>query len=67
MRPALDAKRLQLVVEYEPSAGIIAGDPNRLQQVFWNLVIEHREIHAGGWAGQGIREERRWRTTQSLR
>ena len=38
VRPALDAKRLQLVVEYEPGAGIIAGDPERLQQVFWNLV-----------------------------
>ncbi len=38
LRPAADAKRLQLVVKLDPGAGIIAGDPDRLQQVCWNLL-----------------------------
>lgn len=38
VRPAADAKSIQLVSLMDPDAGPIAGDPDRLQQVFWNLL-----------------------------
>jgi PAS domain S-box-containing protein len=36
--PAADAKGISVALELDPSASIIAGDPERLQQVVWNLV-----------------------------
>ena len=38
IRPAADAKNIQLQVSLDPSVGAISGDPNRLQQVVWNLL-----------------------------
>jgi PAS domain S-box-containing protein len=38
MRPAADAKQIDLSVMIDPKAGPVMGDPNRLQQVFWNLL-----------------------------
>jgi PAS domain S-box-containing protein len=38
MRPAADAKGVKLHCVLDPDAGIITGDPNRLQQIVWNLV-----------------------------
>ncbi|HEX5832322.1 MAG TPA: PAS domain S-box protein [Pyrinomonadaceae bacterium] len=38
MRPAVDAKRLELAVEIDPAAGPIMGDPARLEQVVTNLL-----------------------------
>jgi signal transduction histidine kinase/CheY-like chemotaxis protein len=38
LRPAFDAKRLQLDVMIEPAAGPILGDPARLQQIVTNLL-----------------------------
>lgn len=37
-RPAADAKGLRLQKVLDPAI-IVAGDPGRLQQVFWNLLI----------------------------
>jgi hypothetical protein len=37
-RPAADAKGIRLETFLDPSAGPVAGDPDRLQQVFWNLL-----------------------------
>lgn len=37
-RPAADAKGLRLQKVLDPTV-IVAGDPGRLQQVFWNLLI----------------------------
>ena len=37
VRPAIDAKGLQLVTHLD-AAGPVAGDPDRLQQVVWNLL-----------------------------
>ena len=37
LRPAAEAKAIQLVVELEPGV-MLTGDPDRLQQVTWNLV-----------------------------
>ncbi len=35
--PGRDAKNIRLQAIIDPEASIISGDPNRLQQVFWNL------------------------------
>jgi signal transduction histidine kinase/CheY-like chemotaxis protein len=38
VRPAADAKRIQIDAELDPKAAIIRGDGDRLQQVAWNLL-----------------------------
>src|SRR5579862_6827821 len=38
IRPTAEAKRVQLQAMLEPSAGAVQGDPDRLQQVLWNLL-----------------------------
>ncbi|HEY1335291.1 MAG TPA: CHASE3 domain-containing protein [Myxococcaceae bacterium] len=38
VRPAIDAKALHLATHLDPDAGPVAGDPDRLQQVVWNLL-----------------------------
>jgi signal transduction histidine kinase len=38
IRPAADAKGLHLAIDVAPSTGTITGDPDRLQQVVWNLA-----------------------------
>ena len=37
-KPAADAKGIRLQAVLDPSAGPVSGDPNRLQQVMWNLL-----------------------------
>jgi PAS domain S-box-containing protein len=38
VRPAADAKGIRLTRVLDPKGGPITGDPNRLQQVLWNLL-----------------------------
>jgi PAS domain S-box-containing protein len=38
VRPSAQAKEIDLRVVIDPKAGPVAGDPNRLQQVVWNLL-----------------------------
>ena len=38
VRPSAEAKRIALDVVIDERGGIVFGDPNRLQQVIWNLV-----------------------------
>jgi CheY-like chemotaxis protein len=38
MRPAANAKNLDLVIDLEPGTYRIRGDQNRLQQITWNLL-----------------------------
>jgi signal transduction histidine kinase/ActR/RegA family two-component response regulator len=38
IRPAAEAKQIQIEVERDPYATVITGDADRLQQVFWNLL-----------------------------
>jgi PAS domain S-box-containing protein len=38
LRPAIDAKQLQLETTIDPAAGPILGDPSRLQQIVTNLL-----------------------------
>ena len=38
VRPAADAKGIRIDMVLEPHATPVAGDPDRLQQVFWNIL-----------------------------
>ena len=38
VRPAAEARGIRLEKTLDPSAGPVSGDPNRLQQVVWNLL-----------------------------
>jgi PAS domain S-box-containing protein len=38
IRPAADAKGIQIQMMLDPSAGPISGDADRLQQIVWNLL-----------------------------
>jgi PAS domain S-box-containing protein len=38
VRPAAEAKGVRIQAVLDPLAGPVGGDPNRLQQVFWNLL-----------------------------
>ncbi|HXI92098.1 MAG TPA: ATP-binding protein, partial [Blastocatellia bacterium] len=38
VRPAADAKGIRIETALDPCAGPISGDPNRLQQIVWNLA-----------------------------
>ncbi len=39
LRPTAEAKRITLHTELEPESCLVKGDPNRLRQVIWNLVL----------------------------
>jgi PAS domain S-box-containing protein len=38
LRPTAETKNIQLTVEVPPGLPVVSGDPDRLQQVVWNLV-----------------------------
>jgi CheY-like chemotaxis protein len=38
VRPAAEAKQINLVAELDPDASVVWADPERLQQVVWNLL-----------------------------
>ena len=38
VRTAADSKRIRLTTRLDPAAARVVGDPDRLQQVIWNLV-----------------------------
>jgi CheY-like chemotaxis protein/two-component sensor histidine kinase len=38
VRPAADAKEIRLQTVLDSSSACVSGDPNRLQQIFWNLL-----------------------------
>jgi signal transduction histidine kinase len=39
VRPAADAKGIRVETVLDPGAGLVTGDPSRLQQVVWNLLM----------------------------
>lgn len=48
VQPAADAKDVQLEVVLDPLAGLVLGDPGRLQQVVWNLLSNAVKFTPGG-------------------
>ncbi len=48
VRPAAEAKGIRLQSVLDPRAGPITGDPARLQQVVWNLLINAVKFTAKG-------------------
>jgi PAS domain S-box-containing protein len=57
VRPAADAKAIRIETWFDPEAPAISGDPNRLQQVIWNLLVNAVKFTPeGGWIA--IRLER---------
>jgi signal transduction histidine kinase len=38
VRPASDAKGIEIELDLKPLGAIVSGDPDRLQQVIWNLL-----------------------------
>lgn len=38
VRPAAEAKGIQLLLSCDPGATLVTGDPERLQQIAWNLL-----------------------------
>jgi len=39
LRPAADAKGIRVGMELDPESCLVSGDPNRLRQVIWNLLM----------------------------
>ncbi|MEC4893274.1 MAG: ATP-binding protein [Oscillatoria sp. PMC 1051.18] len=39
VRPAAEAKQISLEIESQPELAVVNGDSDRLQQVFWNLLV----------------------------
>lgn len=39
LRPAAEAKGILVETEFDPECCLVSGDPNRLRQVIWNLLM----------------------------
>lgn len=55
IKPAADAKNIELVATFDRKAGTILGDAARLQQVFWNILTNAvRFTGSGGHIGVAL-------------
>jgi CheY-like chemotaxis protein len=53
IRPAAEAKQIRLQVLLDPSASPVAGDADRLRQIFWNLLSNAVKFTPKNGRGQG--------------
>jgi PAS domain S-box-containing protein len=61
LRPAAEAKGIQLQADVERDAGSIAADPDRFQQVVWNLVSNAVKFTPnGGRVEVRVRRDMSW-------
>jgi signal transduction histidine kinase len=57
--PAVEAKKLRLETTIDPAVGVVAGDPERLQQIIWNLLSNAVKFTAsGGQVGIAVTRRR---------
>ena len=57
VRPAAQAKQIDLVAELDPTVSVVWADPERLQQVVWNLLSNAVKFTPGG--GRVVIQSRR--------
>lgn len=58
VRPAAEARHIELRTEFDAQAGMVAGDASRLQQIIWNLLTNAIKFTPhGGVVTIGVRRE----------
>jgi signal transduction histidine kinase/ActR/RegA family two-component response regulator len=50
VRPAADAKSIEIHTSFDPAASMVLGDTNRLRQIVWNLLSNAVKFTPGGGA-----------------